>query len=255
MNDEPKNLELWDAINAYAIACGGDPSQNVYGNTARQDAVNAIEAAVDKIAADAATHWRREYQAEANENAQIRQALGVDGEDPDETLTARVVEDRLQKLVSTPIVRLLTDAEIEASIAEWEQAFATMPVLANIDPARQGPLVPLYAERKRRATRRNDIGPTRFKPIDPAVETFLVWDELNGEPGEGKRIEAWGPQEAAERYAKEDHDGHIDGLYEKRHPIMVAQARSDGNVQWAEPRRFWVTMEATPTYVARGAEK
>lgn len=38
-------VALWDAVNAYAKACGGDPSKRVYGNVARQRAVVAVESA------------------------------------------------------------------------------------------------------------------------------------------------------------------------------------------------------------------
>jgi len=36
-------VPLWDAINNYAIACGGDPSNHVYGNTSRMKAVADVE--------------------------------------------------------------------------------------------------------------------------------------------------------------------------------------------------------------------
>lgn len=41
-----ERVRLWDAINAYAIACGGDPAKHVYGNTPRQKAVAEVERAV-----------------------------------------------------------------------------------------------------------------------------------------------------------------------------------------------------------------
>lgn len=37
---------LWDAINRYATSCGGDPSDHVYGNTSRQQAVASVNNAV-----------------------------------------------------------------------------------------------------------------------------------------------------------------------------------------------------------------
>lgn len=37
---------LWDAINRYATSCGGDPSDRVYGNTSRQQAVASVNDAV-----------------------------------------------------------------------------------------------------------------------------------------------------------------------------------------------------------------
>ena len=39
-------VALWDAINEYVVACGGDPSKHVYGNTRRMDAVCRVENAV-----------------------------------------------------------------------------------------------------------------------------------------------------------------------------------------------------------------
>jgi len=39
-------LALWDAINSYVIACGGDPAEHVYGNAPRMDAVCLVEKAV-----------------------------------------------------------------------------------------------------------------------------------------------------------------------------------------------------------------
>lgn len=36
-------VALWDAINRYVVACGGDPLRHVYGNTARQKAVAEVE--------------------------------------------------------------------------------------------------------------------------------------------------------------------------------------------------------------------
>lgn len=38
-----RRVALWDAINRYVVACGGDPSRHVYGNTARMKAVAEVE--------------------------------------------------------------------------------------------------------------------------------------------------------------------------------------------------------------------
>lgn len=38
--------ELWDAINCYVTACGGDPARHVHGNTARMNAVADVNNAV-----------------------------------------------------------------------------------------------------------------------------------------------------------------------------------------------------------------
>jgi hypothetical protein len=40
---------LWDAINRYAMSCGGDPSDHVHGNTLRQQAVVEVSEAVSEI--------------------------------------------------------------------------------------------------------------------------------------------------------------------------------------------------------------
>lgn len=36
-------VRIWEAINRYVVACGGDTSNGVYGNTSRQTAVADIE--------------------------------------------------------------------------------------------------------------------------------------------------------------------------------------------------------------------
>lgn len=55
-NDDSYGLSwkvpLWDAIHDYVIACGGDPSKHVYGNTTRQRAVVAVEAVVSRALAN-----------------------------------------------------------------------------------------------------------------------------------------------------------------------------------------------------------
>lgn len=46
MSDIEFQVALWDAINAYAATCGGDPGKRVYGNTPRQTAVSAVNRAI-----------------------------------------------------------------------------------------------------------------------------------------------------------------------------------------------------------------
>jgi hypothetical protein len=41
---------MWDAINRYVMACGGDPSRNALGNTARMNAVVDINDIVRRAA-------------------------------------------------------------------------------------------------------------------------------------------------------------------------------------------------------------
>jgi len=36
-------IELWEAIHEYVVACGGDPTKHIYGNTNAMDAVIKIE--------------------------------------------------------------------------------------------------------------------------------------------------------------------------------------------------------------------
>jgi hypothetical protein len=42
-------VELWNAINSYAIAVGGDPSRHVYGHDARMQAVADVGKVVAKV--------------------------------------------------------------------------------------------------------------------------------------------------------------------------------------------------------------
>jgi len=46
MTVEDWQVPLWDAINRYVVACGGDPSKRVYGNTPRQTAVAEVNGVV-----------------------------------------------------------------------------------------------------------------------------------------------------------------------------------------------------------------
>jgi len=50
----PFEKELWDAINDYASAVGGDPSAHVHGNTPRMRAVAAVGRVVDQVSS-----WQR----------------------------------------------------------------------------------------------------------------------------------------------------------------------------------------------------
>lgn len=59
--------DLWDAINRYAVACGGDPGSHVYGNTARMQAVADVGKIVDRsayaVAQELAQLWRDQRTA------------------------------------------------------------------------------------------------------------------------------------------------------------------------------------------------
>lgn len=41
-----QRVRLWDEINRYVVACGGDPSKHVYGNTPRMAAVAQVEGVI-----------------------------------------------------------------------------------------------------------------------------------------------------------------------------------------------------------------
>lgn len=43
-------VEMWDAINRYVVACGGDPAHHVHGNTARMTAVSDVNDVVRRAA-------------------------------------------------------------------------------------------------------------------------------------------------------------------------------------------------------------
>jgi hypothetical protein len=43
------NDDLWDAVNDYAISVGGDPSESIYGNVPRMEAVEAVSKIVDQV--------------------------------------------------------------------------------------------------------------------------------------------------------------------------------------------------------------
>ena len=44
-------VDLWDAINRYAVTVGGDPGQHVYGNVPRMQAVADVGAVIRKLVA------------------------------------------------------------------------------------------------------------------------------------------------------------------------------------------------------------
>jgi hypothetical protein len=46
MKMEEWQVPLWDAINRYVVACGGDPGKRVLGNTSRHTAVADVNGVV-----------------------------------------------------------------------------------------------------------------------------------------------------------------------------------------------------------------
>lgn len=53
-------VDLWDAINEYVVACGGRPDARVYGNSRRQLAVVEVE----RVVSDALMSTRDEIDTE-----------------------------------------------------------------------------------------------------------------------------------------------------------------------------------------------
>ena len=47
-----ERVNIWEAINEYAVTCGGDPSINAYGNTPRMAAASRVEGALLRIKLD-----------------------------------------------------------------------------------------------------------------------------------------------------------------------------------------------------------
>ena len=45
-------VKLWDAVNRYVVACGGDPSKHAYGNVPRMNAVGDVERIVAHAASE-----------------------------------------------------------------------------------------------------------------------------------------------------------------------------------------------------------
>lgn len=76
---------------------------------------------------------------------------------------------------------------------------------------------------------------------------FYVWDDECGGPDEAAEIEATDSDDAAEKYAEEDTDGAIDGIYGGGRRIGV---RSEtGRVEF-----YFVTVEYSPTFYAAPCE-
>jgi hypothetical protein len=59
-----QRARLWDEINRYAVSCGGNPSQYVYGNKPRQAAVAMIEGIIREIEAEWANDLRKAVEAD-----------------------------------------------------------------------------------------------------------------------------------------------------------------------------------------------
>lgn len=75
------------------------------------------------------------------------------------------------------------------------------------------------------------------------MRAFKVWDKINGSSEEAEIIEAHYSSSAAEEYAEEDVDGHIEGTYGNGHPIMV-------QTESGKLYEYKVTMEVVPSFYA-----
>lgn len=78
-------VKLWEAINLYVVACGGKPDNRVYGNTARQAAVSAVELFIELERTEAQLERAsRELSAKHGftvaEVSQILRNFGIDPE-------------------------------------------------------------------------------------------------------------------------------------------------------------------------------
>lgn len=60
---DKERVRLWDAINRYAAACGGDTSKRVYGNVRRQVAVAEVEQIIRDIESNWASALRSAVEA------------------------------------------------------------------------------------------------------------------------------------------------------------------------------------------------
>jgi hypothetical protein len=69
-----------------------------------------------------AAYWRKQYQAEANENTDIREALGVEGTDPDATLSAAKVREVMALLreAKAHVIRQIDAGKHEQDRADAE---------------------------------------------------------------------------------------------------------------------------------------
>lgn len=50
-------VKLWDAINDYVVACGGDPGSHVYGNIPRMNAVAEVSSCLAPLHSAATQLW------------------------------------------------------------------------------------------------------------------------------------------------------------------------------------------------------
>lgn len=81
---------------AWAFGCAKKGSEEEAElRNALLDFIGATDHEVKEELREARDYWRRNYQAEASENAKIRHLLGVPADDPDDTLTLEAVRKAL----------------------------------------------------------------------------------------------------------------------------------------------------------------
>jgi hypothetical protein len=74
--------------------------------------------------------------------------------------------------------------------------------------------------------------------------SYRVWDKINSDEEHAEEVEANSPEEAAERYAEDDVDGNIDGIYVNGHVLRVRDP--EGVLH-----EIAVTVEFDPVYYTR----
>ena len=88
-------VDLWNAIDAYAVSVGGDPQKHVYGNVPRMNAVVSVESAIDTARAED----KAEIEAcHANHRDAIRKLTGKDPDSEGYPPLFQAVDDVLAKL-------------------------------------------------------------------------------------------------------------------------------------------------------------
>ena len=89
---EAWQVPLWDAINRYVVACGGDPEKAVYGNTSRMKAVVDVNTAVRSASDNMRVNW----DAVKNHVSTIAEAGARNDERQGVFVELRAIMDRLE---------------------------------------------------------------------------------------------------------------------------------------------------------------
>lgn len=73
----------------------------------------------------ATVYWRQQYQAEANENTAIREALGISAEDSDETLTSKAVTKTIARIKRERDEARAEVKRLRAALVEVREAYGS----------------------------------------------------------------------------------------------------------------------------------